>query len=100
MEKRKPHYPLAQVKAGVAARGADAFTGTALSGGYEMGLDLAGMLKVVVGLSGRSFVKSMTTLIDHRLWQDVCHAETPAGMAYVKFTLRDDGTIVVSFKRL
>jgi motility quorum-sensing regulator/GCU-specific mRNA interferase toxin len=100
MEKRKPHYPLAEIKAGVAACGADAFTATALAGGYAMGLDLAGMVKAVVGLSGRCFVKSMTTHIDHRLWQDVYHAETPAGTAYVKFTLRTDGSIVISFKRL
>ncbi|MCZ7655845.1 MAG: hypothetical protein M5R42_18620 [Rhodocyclaceae bacterium] len=38
MEKRKPHYPLAQIKAGVAVRGADAFTASALAGGYAMGL--------------------------------------------------------------
>lgn len=100
MEKRKPHYLLAEIKAGVAARGADAFTATAMAGGYAMGLDLAGMLRVVAGLPGRCFVKSVTTLIDHRLWQDVYHAETPAGPAYVKFTLRTDGSIVISFKRL
>lgn len=100
MEKRKPHYPLAQIKAGVAARGADAFTASALAGGYAMGLDLAVMLKVIVGLSERCFFKSMTTHANHRLWQDVYHAETPAGPAYVKFTLRIDGSIVISFKRL
>lgn len=48
----------------------------------------------------RCFVKSMTTHIDPRLWQGVYHAETPAGTAYVKFTLRTDGSIVASFKRL
>lgn len=100
MEKRKPHYPLTQVKAVVAARGAEAFTATALSGGYAMGLDMESMLKVVAGMPGRCFVKSMTTQIDHRLWQDVYHADTPAGPAYVKFTLRSDGSIVISFKRL
>ncbi len=41
----------------------------------------------------------MTTLMDHKLWQDVYHAPTPVGIAYVKFTLRD-GSVVISFKRL
>nr|WP_231940837.1 type II toxin-antitoxin system MqsR family toxin [Acidihalobacter aeolianus] len=36
---------------------------------------------------------------DHRQWQDVYHVPTAAGMAYVKFTLRTDGAIVISFKR-
>ena len=100
MEKRKPYYLLTQIKAAVAVRGSEAFTATALSGGYAMGLDLAAMLKVVAGMPSRCFVKSMTTQIDHRLWQDVYHADTPAGPAYVKFTLRSDGSIVISFKRL
>lgn len=100
MGKRKPHYLLAEIKAGVAERGADTFTATALTGGYAMGLDLAAMLKVVIGMPSHCFIKSMTTHSDHRLWQDVYHADTPAGPAYVKVTLRSDGSIVISFKRL
>ncbi len=42
----------------------------------------------------------MTTHADHRVWQDVYHAETPGGLAYTKFTLRNDGSIVISFKEL
>ncbi|WP_090254153.1 type II toxin-antitoxin system MqsR family toxin [Ectothiorhodospira marina] len=45
------------------------------------------------------FHKSMTTYRDHQIWQDVYHVPTPAGDAYVKFTLRSDGAIVISFKR-
>lgn len=40
----------------------------------------------------------MTTFADHTVWQDVYHAPTPQGLAYVKFTLRD-GSVVIVFKR-
>ena len=47
--------------------------------------------------------KSVTTAQDHRVWQDVYHADTPMGPAYVKFTLLPDDApqkIVISFKSL
>jgi len=42
----------------------------------------------------------MTTYADGRIWQDVYHADTPAGKAYVKLTMRDDGALVIQFKEL
>jgi len=40
----------------------------------------------------------MPTYADHRVWQDVYHAETPVGReAYIKITLRD-GAPVIQFK--
>jgi motility quorum-sensing regulator/GCU-specific mRNA interferase toxin len=30
--------------------------------------------------------KSMTSYADHRIWQDVYHVPSAAGMLYVKFT--------------
>jgi motility quorum-sensing regulator / GCU-specific mRNA interferase toxin len=32
------------------------------------------------------FYKSMTAYADHRIWQDVYHVRSPAGLLYVKFT--------------
>jgi motility quorum-sensing regulator/GCU-specific mRNA interferase toxin len=32
------------------------------------------------------FYKSMTDYADHRVWQDVYHVPSPAGVLYVKFT--------------
>ena len=40
----------------------------------------------------------MTTYADHRVWQDVYHADTPANMkAYIKVTLRNE-VPVIQFK--
>jgi len=77
MEERTPHYDLPQIQAVV------------------MGLTTAEMLKVVVALTRREFYKSMTTCGDHRVWQDVYHAVTPARKeAYIEITLRDTTPVI------
>lgn len=78
MEKRTPHYDLAHIQADVERLGAAAFTKTALDGGRTMGLTSAEMLTVIAALTRRNFYKSMTTYADHRVWQGVYHAATPA----------------------
>ena len=100
MEKRKPHYALERIKDQVAKAGIQAFTRTALDGGAQMGLLSTEMLTTVLSVERSMFHKSMTTYQDHRVWQDLYHVPTPMGVAYVKFTLRPDGAIVISFKRL
>lgn len=98
MEKRTPHYDLASVQAEVAELGVASFTKAALDGGRNMGLTTAEMLEVIGSLTGRNFYKSMTTYADHRVWQDVYHAPTPAKKeAYIKITLRGL-TPVLQFK--
>lgn len=79
----------------IARLGAAAFTKTAIDGGRAMGLTMTEMLAVVVGLTRRDFYKSMTTHADHRVWQDVYHAVTPAGcVAYIKLTQVSDRPVV------
>jgi motility quorum-sensing regulator/GCU-specific mRNA interferase toxin len=98
VEKRTPHYDLALLQGQVARLGTAAFTKTALDGGRQLGLTTVEMLTVVAGLSRRDFYKSMTTHSDHRIWQDVYHADTPVKkQAYIKLTLRD-GAPVIQFK--
>ena len=98
MEKRKPHHAISEVKLLVAKLGAAAFTKTALDGGRAMGLTSSEMLAVIAGLSRRDFYKSMTFTWDHKAWQDVYHAPTPAGkVAYVKVTMHGQ-VPVIQFK--
>ena len=95
MEKRTPHYDLARVQAAVARLGAAAFTKSALDGGRTMGLTSAEMVAVIAALTRRHFYKSMTTHVDHRVWQDVYHAPTPVRKdAYIKITLRDAAPVI------
>lgn len=102
MEKRKPHYRLADIQATVADTAQRVFTATALDGGAAMGLEERQMREVVCALSSKNLFKSMTTKFDHTIWQDVYHAMTPMGeMAYIKVTGYIDGRPpVIQFKRL
>lgn len=99
MEKRKPHYDLAAVKTAVQQRGADAFTATALVGAQAMGLDSDQAISLICTMTRTSFYKSMTTHAASQVWQDVYHPVAPNGkVAYVKLTLREDGSVVIQFK--
>lgn len=98
MEKNSPHYALSVMQQAIAAVGHDAFTQTALAGGRDLGLTVVDMLAVIAGLSRSDFYKSMTTHNDHRVWQDVYHADCPTGqVAYIKLTAVAE-RIVIQFK--
>lgn len=87
MEKIKPHYLLAEIKAAVAARGKASFTRTALFNSLAMGLTGDEAVGVILTMTSTMFYKSMTTHNDHALWQDVYHAPCPNGQtAYFMVT--------------
>ena len=99
MEKKKPHYALSEIQRVVEARGVSAFTGVALAGAAALGLSCSQAVVVVLSLKQKDLYKSMTTNGDHTIWQDVYHAALDSGLvAYIKFTLRDNGTVVIQFK--
>ena len=96
MEKSSPHCPLPKVKALIAA-GQVRSTVSALAGAAALGLDFDGILGVILALTFADFHKSMTTHVDHRVWQDVYRPITPVGEVYLKLTVVDD-VLIVSFK--
>ena len=98
MEKRTPHCKLAMVKALVEA-GKVRTTHAARIGANELGLEFPGMLAVVIALTPADFYKSMSTHVDHTVWQDVYRPSTQAGDVYLKLTVIDD-VLIVSFKEL
>lgn len=98
MQKDIPHCKLAVVKALVAA-GKVQTTHAARAGANALGLDYAEMLAVVSALSSADFYKSMTTHVDHTIWQDVYRPRTDVGDVYLKLTVIDD-VLIVSFKEL
>lgn len=99
MEKKKPHYSLSEVQRIVEERGVNAFTATALTGAAALGLSVEQAVATVLGLKQKDLYKSMTTNVDHKIWQDVYHATLKSGLvAYIKVTLRENGTVVIQFK--
>lgn len=85
MEKRRPTYDLDAVKAAIGSVATLAITTTALRNAVGLGFDRAGIVDVVNGIERKMFVKSMTTFADHRVWQDVYHAQARDLVLYVKF---------------
>lgn len=98
MEKQTPHCKLDIAKSFVAA-GKVRVTGSARAGAAALGLELADMLTVLMALTPADFHKSMTTHVDHTIWQDVYRPNTPVGDVYLKLTVIDD-VLIVSFKEL
>lgn len=99
MEKRSPHYRLSAIQQQMISIEAMNLTLSAQNGIRMAGMDKASALEVVQGLSRTDFYKSMTTNIDHRVWQDVYHGQWHGKPLYVKFQQAGD-YFVVSFKEL
>ena len=101
MEKRKPHYALSRVKA-LIKQGAYRVTRTALRDAARdfRFIEASQLAECVLEFEVKHFYKSMTTLNDPALWQDVYHPEIKGTSAYVKIQIVDDATVVISFKLL
>lgn len=99
MEKRKPHYNLAEIKQQM-----NSVENMNLTSSSKLGIRTAGMtrneaLGVVINLSITNFYKSMTTHENNKVWQDVYHAKWRDRLLYVKFQ-QDGAYFVISFKEL
>lgn len=99
MEKRIPHYPLPAIKEQMTSIEAMNMTLSSKDGIRAAGMTMDDALAVVRGLSRGDFYKSMTTNMNHRVWQDVYHAEWRGRSLYVKFQQAGE-YLVVSFKEL
>ena len=99
MEKRKAHYPLSQVKALIRS-GAYQVTRTALLCATRdfRCAEPSQVAGHILKIEARDFYKSMTTLNDSTLWQDVYRPVIEDTAAYVKLQIVDARTVVISFK--
>lgn len=85
-EKRKPTYDLDAFKAAFSSVEKLAITGTALRSATALGFGRAEIVGTIQTMERQNFYKSMTSYSDSRLWQDVYHVPSEAGMLYMKFT--------------
>lgn len=85
MEKRRPTYDLDAIKAAIGSVETLAITRSALSDALSLGFNRAGIVTVIRQIRRPMFYKSMTTLADHRTWQDVYHVPVDGLRLYVKF---------------
>jgi motility quorum-sensing regulator / GCU-specific mRNA interferase toxin len=99
MEKLRPHYRLATIKAAFAEPSSLNRSFVSKQGADDLHMDDAAVVAVIQGLSNTDFEKSMTSLADHRVWQDVYKPSVRGRTLYVKFTLDARRTLfLISFK--
>jgi motility quorum-sensing regulator/GCU-specific mRNA interferase toxin len=98
MEKRTPTYDLAGFRAEFASVRALRMTRTAQNTTQQLGMTLQDVVDVVQGTTRAHFYKSMTSHGDHRVWQDVYHVPWGSLVLYVKFTVDDQGRLILSMK--
>jgi motility quorum-sensing regulator / GCU-specific mRNA interferase toxin len=85
-EKRKPTYDLDAFKAAFGSPERLRATGSALKEAAALGFGRAGTVATLQTMQRSQFYKSMTSIADHRVWRDVYHVPSEAGLLYVKFT--------------
>ncbi|TWB09318.1 motility quorum-sensing regulator/GCU-specific mRNA interferase toxin [Nitrospirillum amazonense] len=85
-DKRKPTYDLEAFKAAFASVDKLNVTGTALRTAAGLGFGRTEIVATIQTMQRQQFYKSMTAHADHRVWQDVYHVPSDAGVLYVKFT--------------
>jgi motility quorum-sensing regulator / GCU-specific mRNA interferase toxin len=99
MEKLRPHYRLATIQAAFAEPSSLNRSFVSKQGADDLDMDDAAVVAVIQGLSNSDFEKSMTSLADHRVWQDVYKPSVRGRRLYVKFTLDARGALfLISFK--
>lgn len=84
MEKQKPTHDLVAFK--LAFKQHRAITLSAVRSARELGYSVADLVSLIEDLMPRHFYKSMTSLHNHRQWQDVYHLPDRDRLIYVKFT--------------
>lgn len=98
MEKRKPHYPLAELKRLLAAPATRRVTKTAMDSALGLGFDRSALYEIALSLKVTEFYKSMTTHADATVWQDVYRAERAGVALYIKLQVVTGVGVVISFK--
>lgn len=99
MEKRTPHYSLAEIQAQMTSVTTMNLTESARTGIHAVGMGWVDALMVIQNMQRGNFYKSMTTHRDHRVWQDVYQARWRDKALYVKFQKAGE-FFVISFKEL
>jgi motility quorum-sensing regulator/GCU-specific mRNA interferase toxin len=98
VEKRKPHYNLASIKATFSTVEALRMTKTAHDCALALGLLLQDVVDLIQEMTREQFYKSMTSMANVALWQDVYHVPWGDIVLYVKFTTDAEGYLVISLK--
>jgi motility quorum-sensing regulator/GCU-specific mRNA interferase toxin len=85
-EKRKPTYDLEAFKAACSTVERLNITEIAVVNAAALNFGKPEIVEIIQTMQKPHFYKSMTSYRNHRIWQDVYHVPSEAGLLYVKFT--------------
>ena len=85
-EKKKPTYSLESFKAAFSTVESLRMTFTAANDAADLGFGKPEIVATIQTMQQKQFYKSMTANADYKVWQDVYHVPSDAGVLYVKFT--------------
>ena len=99
MEKLKQHYALADIQTAFADPASLNRSFVSKQGADDLGMDDSEVVAVIQALTLANFEKSMTSMADHKIWQDVYKPTVGGRTLYVKFTLDAQAALfLISFK--
>jgi len=99
MEKRKPHYSLADIKSAFADPATLNRSFVSKQGADALKMDDEAVIAVIQALTSGDFEKSMTSYASSQIWQDVYRPKIGRTRLYVKFTIDTMGALfLISFK--
>ena len=99
MEKLKPHFVLAAIKTAFADPASLNRSFVSRQGADDLNMGDNEVVEAIQALTLSDFEKSMTSIADHRVWQDVYKPRRAGRTLYVKFTLdARRALILISFK--
>jgi motility quorum-sensing regulator / GCU-specific mRNA interferase toxin len=100
VEKRRPVYALDDIKAAFGDSARLNRTSNSKQGADDLGMDDEAVVAVIQALTNSDFEKSMTSIANSKIWQDVYKPTTADGLTvYVKITLDErKELLLISFK--
>lgn len=98
MEKSVRSYNLEVIKRAFSSAEKLRVTATALRDARAMGFSQQDIVDAIQQLERKDFLKSMTTYVDHRVWQDVYNTKFNGYFLYIKFQVDEMGYFIISFK--
>ena len=99
MDKHKPHHELNDIKKCFRTPEQIRTANSSIISMGLLGLNKEDVVEVIQSLTIRNLYKSMTSYLDHQIWQDVYFTNYNEIRLYVKFTIDFEGYLLISFKQ-
>ena len=98
-EKSVPHYKLADIQKLIQQ---EKYRITKLAqdnARLDFDIGTKEIIDLILTLDNTNFYKSMTSIYDYTIWQDVYHLDMGKDFAYIKLQITSDKSVIIQFKR-